>query len=226
LTSPCLPDFFTKGYPSLAGLIAMLAMLVIFFVEFASSRYLASIDEKVMALQLRESGSQNTVIEPVTNFLTRRKVVINGKQVAISAALAGEAVERPTEIPVRESTVLQEEEVDEESALLNHADGRHHHHIDGNGLRKGDSSVEGNSHTGHHHYDPPPVDASICPGISDATRKSQLLAVAIMEGGLCFHSIFVGLTLAVATGGDFVSLLIAIMFHRTSHSPPTLVSNS
>ena len=37
-----------------------------------------------------------------------------------------------------------------------------------------------------------------------------------MEGGLCFHSIFVGLTLAVATGGGFVSLLIAIMFHRTT----------
>jgi len=197
----------------------MLAMLVIFFVEFASSRYLASIDEKVMAIQLRESGSQNTVIEPVTNFLTRRKVVINGKQVAISVALAGEAVERPAEILVLESTETQEEEeVNEESALLNHADGSRHRHVDGNGVRKADSSVIEESHTGHHHYEPPPVDGSSCPEISDATRQSQLLAVAIMEGGLCFHSIFVGLTLAVATGGGFVSLFIAIVFHRTSHS--------
>ena len=67
------------------------------------------------------------------------------------------------------------------------------------------------NHSGHHHYYPPPLDGSECP---DVTRDSQLLAVAIMEGGLCFHSIFVGLTLAVATGGGFVSLLIAIMFHR------------
>ena len=190
----------------------MIAMLVIFFVEFASSRYLARIDEKVMAIHLRESGSQNTVIEPVTTFLSRRKVVINGKRVAISAALAGETADRATEILVRESpehtTAVV---VDEESPLLDH--------LEGNGGRKANSclpsSTRDSSHRGHHHYDPPPVNGSNCPGFSDVTRKSQLLAVAIMEGGLCFHSIFVGLTLAVATGGGFVSLLIAIMFHRT-----------
>ena len=81
----------------------MVAVLVIFFVEFASSRYLARIDEKVMAIQLRKSGSQNTVIEPVTNFLARRKVVINGKRVAISTALAGEAAGRAAETLVQEA---------------------------------------------------------------------------------------------------------------------------
>jgi solute carrier family 39 (zinc transporter), member 1/2/3 len=192
----------------------MIAMLVIFFVEFASSRYLAQIDEKVMAMQLRESGSQNTVIEPVTKFLTRRKVVINGRQVGISAALAGEATEATDEIFVRASHGNSAAAVvDEESALLDHQEG--------NGVRKDDSSPPSRGtnsvHRGHHHYDPPPLSGSDCPGMSDATRKSQLLAVAIMEGGLCFHSIFVGLTLAVATGGEFISLLSAIMFHRTPH---------
>jgi solute carrier family 39 (zinc transporter), member 1/2/3 len=74
------------------------------------------------------------------------------------------------------------------------------------------------SHTGHHHFEPPPMDAAVA-GINDVTRKSQLLAVGIMEGGLCFHSIFVGLTLAVAQGGGFISLLTAIMFHRTLPLP-------
>jgi hypothetical protein len=181
-------------------------MLFIFFVEFGSSRYLARIDEKVMALQLRESGSQNTVIEPVSSFLTRRKVVINGKQVAISAALAGEAAQQAAETLVRENVqdeaMAEDEVLDEEAALLDHP----------NGVRKTDSRRC--SHSGHHHYEPPPMNADTCPGISDVTRKSQLLAVGIMEGGLCFHSIFVGLTLAVSQGGGFVSLLTAIMFHR------------
>ena len=103
----------------------MTAMFIIFFVEFASSRYLASIDEKVIALQHRESGTQNTVIEPVTKFLTRRKVVINGKQVAISAALAGEAAERVAETFLHESINPEgeDEQVDEASALLEHSDG-------------------------------------------------------------------------------------------------------
>lgn len=187
----------------MAGLIAMVAMLVIFFVEFASSRYLTRIDEKVMAMQLRNSESQQNVIEPVTTFLTRRKVVINGKRVEISEAIAGEAAERAAESILRQPPA--EDNVDEESSLLEHP----------NGLRKSDSGRR-DSHHGHHHYDPPPVDGSDVTGnMDDVTRKSQLLAVGIMEGGLCFHSIFVGLTLAVATGGGFISLLTAIMFHRT-----------
>ena len=192
----------------MAGLIAMTAMLVIFFVEFASSRYLTRIDEKLMSMQLRESGSHHNVITPVTTFLTRRKVVINGKRVGISEAIAGEAAERAAESVVRQHLSAEEAGPDEEASLLEHP----------NGLRKTDSAAgRRDSHSGHHHYDPPPVDGSEVTGsVDDVTRKSQLLAVGIMEGGLCFHSIFVGLTLAVATGGGFISLLTAIMFHRKS----------
>ena len=190
----------------MAGLIAMTAMLVIFFVEFASSRYLTQIDEKLMAMQLHNSASQQNVIEPVTTFLTRRKVVINGKRVGISEAIAGEAAERAAESIVRQPPSEEADHADEESSLLEHP----------NGLRKSDSAAgRRDSHSGHHHYDPPPVDGNTISGsVDDVTRKSQLLAVGIMEGGLCFHSIFVGLTLAVATGGGFISLLTAIMFHR------------
>lgn len=199
----------------------MVSTLIIFFIEFASSRYLAQIDERVMAMQLRESGNQETVIEPVTSFLTRRKVVINGKRVEISEALAGEVAERVVETLVNDHEDYDDEEatdrglgiegtVDEESPLLPET----------NGVRKSVSRRNSRcteEHRGHHHFYPPPVDASTCPGMTDVTRKSQLLAVGVMEGGLCFHSIFVGLTLAtVSTSGSFVSLFIAIMFHRTS----------
>jgi hypothetical protein len=170
----------------------MTAMLVIFFVEFGSSRYLAQVDEKVMAMQLHE---QQSITEPVTTFLTRQKVIINGRRVSISAAIAGEAADRAVETVVRESP-------DEETPLLREDN------------TKPDTNGRRDSHCGHHHYDPPPLDAHGGPTLNDVTRNSQILGVAILEGGLCFHSIFVGLTLAVATGGGFISLLIAIMFHR------------
>ena len=208
----------------------MVSMLTIFFIEFASSRYLAQIDEKVMAMQLRESGSRETVIEPVTSFLTRRKVVINGKRVEISEALAGEVAERVVETLVNDPEEDDDDDdddeatdsgigrtVDEESPLLA---------AEANGRKRLSRRNSGcpDEHRGHHHLYPPPVDASTCPGMTDVTRKSQLLAVGIMEGGLCFHSIFVGLTLAnVSTSGSFVSLFIAIMFHR--RSPPPLFFN-
>ena len=198
----------------------MLSTLFIFFIEFASSRYLSRIDEKVMAMQVRESGNQETVIEPVAFFLTRRKIVMNGKHVGISEALAGETAERGVETLVTEDACGYAEEdfdegttLDEESPLL--------HSVSANARKTGSpGNSNGTEHRGHHHFDPPPVDPSTCPGMTDATRKSQLLAVGIMEGGLCFHSIFVGLTLAtVSTGGSFVSLFTAIMFHRSNSFP-------
>lgn len=205
----------------------MVSMLIIFFIEFASSRYLAQIDEKVMAMQLRKSGNQETVIEPVTSFLTRRKVIINGKRVEISEALAGEVAERVVETLVEDTEDYDEEgsleertTVHEESPLLSHST------ANGTGRKRVSRRNSTNAeHCGHHHFYPPPLDASTCPGMTDVTRKSQLLAVGIMEGGLCFHSLFVGLTLAtVSTSGSFVSLFIAIMFHRIppqhTNTPP------
>jgi len=44
--------------------------------------------------------------------------------------------------------------------------------------------------------------------------KSQLTAVFILEFGIIFHSVFIGLTLAVS-GDEFVTLFIVIIFHQT-----------
>ena len=124
-----------------------------------------------------------TIIEPVTNFLTRRKIIVNGKQVSVSAALALEVAEQAAETLLRvdlpEGPLLVERdgEVDEESGLLSHSDGD---------ATKMDSTMRRGSHCGHHHYDPPPIDGSDYPGVSDATRKSQLLAVGLWKGDYVF----------------------------------------
>lgn len=49
-------------------------------------------------------------------------------------------------------------------------------------------------------------------------RKKSMLQVFMLEIGILFHSVFIGMALSVATGGDFVVLLIAIAFHRKPHS--------
>jgi ZIP Zinc transporter len=178
----------------------MIAIMVIFFVEFATTRYLAHIDEKVMRMQITEPESQHAIIQPIQHFLSNQSVVIGGKKTGINGHVASEASECGAESILTSSHAL----ADENTPLLIE-DGRSHADQQRKETRRRDS------HSGHHHYDPPPINGSTCP---DVTRQSQLLAVAIMEGGLCFHSIFVGLALAVATGGGFVSLFSAIMFHR------------
>ena len=44
--------------------------------------------------------------------------------------------------------------------------------------------------------------------------KAQMTAIFILEFGIIFHSVFIGLTLAVA-GSEFTTLFIVIIFHQT-----------
>ena len=46
-------------------------------------------------------------------------------------------------------------------------------------------------------------------------EQKQLLQCLLLEAGILFHSIFIGMALSVATGTSFLVLLIAISFHQT-----------
>ena len=49
----------------------------------------------------------------------------------------------------------------------------------------------------------------------DQKRQKLLLQCVLLEVGILFHSVFIGMALAVATGNDFIVLLLAIIFHQT-----------
>lgn len=46
-------------------------------------------------------------------------------------------------------------------------------------------------------------------------QKRQMLQCLLLEAGILFHSIFIGMAVSVATGPPFVVFLIAIAFHQT-----------
>ncbi|KAH8693762.1 putative plasma membrane low affinity zinc ion transporter [Talaromyces proteolyticus] len=73
--------------------------------------------------------------------------------------------------------------------------------------------IPGNDHLSHSrdHRDLESVkDAEL----SAEEYAAQLTAVFILEFGIIFHSVFVGLTLAVA-GDDFTTLYVVLVFHQT-----------
>jgi zinc transporter 1/2/3 len=79
--------------------------------------------------------------------------------------------------------------------------------------------VRGEDHLGHQHdhVDNASVTAnwqSDAGGNIPETYAAQLTAVFILEFGVIFHSIFVGLTLAVS-GSEFITLYIVLVFHQT-----------
>jgi len=72
------------------------------------------------------------------------------------------------------------------------------------------------SHTARKASHHPSVrDNEDSPEMSEAQHKKQLLQCLLLEAGILFHSVFIGMALSVATGTSFVVLLIAISFHQT-----------
>jgi len=53
----------------------------------------------------------------------------------------------------------------------------------------------------------------------EQVHKRALLQCALLEMGILFHSVFIGMALSVTGGPGFVVLLLAIIFHRML--PPT-----
>ncbi|KAL1870106.1 hypothetical protein Plec18167_007624 [Paecilomyces lecythidis] len=46
-------------------------------------------------------------------------------------------------------------------------------------------------------------------------QRKELMQCVLLEFGILFHSVFIGMALSVSIGSDFVVLLIAIIFHQT-----------
>jgi hypothetical protein len=49
---------------------------------------------------------------------------------------------------------------------------------------------------------------------AEQMHKKAVLQCLLLEMGILFHSIFIGMSLSVSVGSEFVILLIAIIFHR------------
>ncbi|KAI9708962.1 MAG: hypothetical protein M1820_003656 [Bogoriella megaspora] len=81
------------------------------------------------------------------------------------------------------------------------------------------SNLPGEDHLGHHrdHTDPEDLierDVEKYGGIMPETYAAQMTAIFILEFGIIFHSVFIGLTLAVS-GDEFDTLYIVLVFHQT-----------
>ncbi|EFR01969.1 zinc-regulated transporter 1 [Nannizzia gypsea CBS 118893] len=214
LTSPCLPRFWNKGYPAFAGLVAMVAVLMVVCIEmfFAmkgaghvhGSEYDTLIGDmhhdhdhghghengsSVQMGKVRRKPPARIVISASTENLVdgASPLMPNGNG---RAQLGGETTDpsddEDLDIDLEE---LDPQPDDNESVLVHsrHQGHAHHHH-------------RHHSHDNH---------------MSEQSAQKQLLQCLLLEAGILFHSIFIGMALSVATGANFLVLLVAISFHQT-----------
>ncbi|KAG1744962.1 zinc iron permease [Suillus paluster] len=52
------------------------------------------------------------------------------------------------------------------------------------------------------------------PGEVKVGKKRQIVGILVLQLGIMIHSVVIGLTLAITSGSEFTSLLVAIIFHQ------------
>jgi hypothetical protein len=157
LGNPCLPDFWTKDYPSMPGAIALAGVLVVSVLEM--------------------------VLSPARQFIPKPR----RRRLASADATA-------------QSDTSDQSDDDTGNAVS---------------LRSLSRSLSATTVT-----PTPPTSALKLPEIvpvlltPEQQRKKSMLQCVMLEVGILFHSVFIGMALSVSSGGDFLVLLIAISFHR------------
>ena len=225
LTDPCLPPFWNEGYPAMAGFIAMVSVFVVVGVEmfFAtkgaghshSSEYaqVEQRDESGGSSQAKQNGSTRP---PTTRLQSARRFKqdqigyedddnipltrpdeenpwngdANGNGTAVTARRrkSGEVEDDASDLDL--------DELDPQADDLNAGPGR----------RSAQQETDGIHPTA-------PVSAAALD--EHQQQQKALLQCLLLEAGILFHSIFIGMAVSVATGTAFVVLLIAISFHQT-----------
>ncbi|OJD16139.1 hypothetical protein AJ78_03667 [Emergomyces pasteurianus Ep9510] len=226
LTNPCLPKFWNKGYPATAGLVAMVAVMIVVTIEmfFAirgakhvhGSEYDTLIEE---GAPYHESSSMPLVVNGDSRGGKIRLGKVRGSTHPRedspsnigSPSSQDLATEEGSNVPMLPKTPASEpQDGDNEDLDLEELDpfpDTSSSYDDSRAPRRYPSHHHNHHH--HHHHHPPSQT------ISPQAAQKQLLQCLLLEAGILFHSVFIGMALSVATGTSFLVLLVAISFHQT-----------
>jgi solute carrier family 39 (zinc transporter), member 1/2/3 len=216
LTHPCLPYFFSTGYDPLAGLIAMFSAFVVvgleMFLTTRGARHSHSHGGDWDAVPDAEDEHQhghgtNGTAEP-------QKKKANGGLGKLGMN------RRPKDIPL--------EDLDASEGLVSGvsplptspaSNGQASKYHDENDDNESDLDLDELDPTAEALTSGNDVETSNQPrsGVlsPEEEKKRQILQCLLLEAGILFHSIFIGMAVSVATGPPFVVFLIAIAFHQT-----------
>lgn len=222
LSDPCLPHFFSKGYRPLAGLVAMFSALVVVGLEmFLTIRGAGhshshggawdAVPDGEEEPKLNTNGSAQPKPKKVNGRLGKLGLNHRPNDIALEDLDATEGlVAGVSPLPVatpspRHGTKANASKYHDE----NEEDDDDESDLDLNEL---DPTAEA--------FNPPPSDLETTPQANtvlspEEERKRQILQCLLLEAGILFHSIFIGMAVSVATGPPFVVFLIAIAFHQS-----------
>ena len=193
MTDPCLPDFWNKDYPPMAGFIAMTSVFLVVSIEmfFATrgaghshGREWDRIPDEQARPNLRrgEASSHGNGHVPLHQIDSPATPYADGTPKFRNSISS----DSNSDLDVLDDL----DPIADESATLSHLHRR---------------KISQHENDLHRHTSQ-----------SDGQDPQKLfLQCLLLEAGILFHSIFIGMAVSVAEGTQFVVLLIAICFHQT-----------
>ncbi|KAI4087510.1 MAG: hypothetical protein LQ344_006739 [Seirophora lacunosa] len=223
LTDPCLPAFWNEGYPAMAGLIAMTSVLVVVAIEmfFAirgaghshSSEYGAVPGSEAAHKHNRSNSHLRPAAQRSQSMRPFRQGDIGGggfQPDSMSLISPRRSTERlvngkPPALPLHHTANPARSDT--------HRSPFHDHDPEAN-LNDSDLDLDDLAEETHN----PTISAAAAaspPPTPAPNPQKLLLQCLLLEAGILFHSIFIGLALSLAVGTSFIVLLVAISFHQT-----------
>ncbi|KNG51225.1 hypothetical protein TW65_01554 [Stemphylium lycopersici] len=230
LTDPCLPPFWNEGYPAMPGFIAMTAVFVVVGIEmFFASRGAGHVHSTAFdgpRDDARPSHKRSHSYGMYSNGTPRTNGHVPGitlHDVESSANLMAArspslrlfspmTPTTPNQTLGRKSVEDDDDDDDDNDSDLD---------ISREELARqdaDDAEDESRLLPGPHAHDQHSHARDQSPETlekTEAQNKKLLLQCLLLEAGILFHSIFIGMALSVATGTAFIVLLVAISFHQT-----------
>jgi zinc transporter 1/2/3 len=191
LTSPCLPSIWNTGYPAFASLFAMLAALAMQLIEHLAA-------EHAHKRQQSNAKHDEQAFQDIEKTKEQKDIVPESK---------GNNVTKSQETLIDSRSCKTPVNVNDAAAVmaLSHIHSHHTHTHEG--------SKDHYPHAHHHHHDHDALhghdhgDMLMLAGTKD-------LSTFILEIGITFHSVIIGIALGVSPGNEFTGLLIALCFHQ------------
>lgn len=201
LGDPCLSSFWTNDYPAMPGAIALAGVFFITVIEmvFSPAQSICRGGNYDLSQKRSSSGPERDTLAQLDDYTSAEPRAQSSHSVTLDyqphVRDMGPLVGRSSSI----SRVIHHMSDESETVVrvLSTPETQTHHEKE-NGVFRSDIERDND----HHILTP------------EQNQRKETMQVYLLEMGILFHSIFIGMSLSVSIGSEFVILLIAIVFHR------------
>ncbi|KAL0941827.1 fe(2+) transport protein 3 [Colletotrichum truncatum] len=222
LMNPCLPDLFTEQYPPLPGAIMMASMFILFVIEMWINTKVGGHSHggptgDVMHDHGHSHGPSSTPSRPPR--YGRNSFDAEANSIDFEKTMAQRAYDEKSGFPMYPESnngapaasslansdmppwfvVFYEQYVRQRMEMMNM--------IRSSEEKQGSQVVVAEVKQEDPFYD---AEGQV---VDPAVYRKMSLNITMLEGGILFHSVFVGMTISITIDG-FIILLIAILFHQ------------